>query len=348
MTNSTNSPVSVHDEWSPLEEVIVGTALGARVPHSDKGQHTIRCSDLSAIPEGPIDPRCIAEAEEDIAGLISFLEDQGIKVRRPVVRDHSREYATPDWKSDGMHAFCPRDTLLAVGRTIIETPMSLRSRQYESLAYRPILHEYMNSGARWISAPKPELRESGYNRTDRSLLAVLEEEPVFDAANCLRLGRDILYLVSDSGNLNGATWLQSALGDSYRVHRCENIYKSTHIDTTIAALRPGLLLANPARLSEKTIPKVLRDWEVIMAPEPVDIGYSGYPFSSPWIGMNFLSISPELAVVEKSQTELIRILEKRGISCAPLPWRHGRSLGGGFHCATLDVRRTGNLENFTS
>ncbi|MFD0535237.1 hypothetical protein ACFQY7_17315 [Actinomadura luteofluorescens] len=278
--------------------------------------------------------------------MIALLEAQGIKVRQPVVLDHSREYSTPDWKSDGMHAFCPRDVLLAVGRTIIETPMSLRSRQYESLAYRPILREYMDSGARWISAPRPELKESGYNRRDRSLLAVLEEEPVFDAANCLRIGSDILFLVSDSGNLSGAKWLQTTLGERYRIHPCENIYKSTHIDTTIMALRPGLLLANPARVSEKTIPDVLSKWDVILAPEPVDTGFLGYPFSSPWISMNVLSISPDLVIVEQSQTELIHILEKRGITCAPLPWRQGRSLGGGFHCATLDVRRTGNLESY--
>jgi N-dimethylarginine dimethylaminohydrolase len=342
------SLVSVHDEWSPLEEVIVGTAVGARVPNADRGQHAIRCLDLSAIPAGPFDPKCIEESEEDIAGLTALLESQGVKVRRPVALDHSREYATPDWKSDGMHAFCPRDSLLAVGRTIIETPMSLRSRQYESLAYRPILKEYMESGARWISAPKPELKEYGYNRIDRSRLAVLEEEPVFDAANCLRLGGDILYLVSDSGNLCGAQWLQTALGERYRVHLCENIYKSTHIDTTIAALRPGLLLVNPARVSEKTIPDVLRSWEILHAPDPVDTGFLGYPFSSPWISMNLLSIAPDLVVVEESQTDLIRMLEKRGISCASIPWRQGRSLGGGFHCATLDVRRTGKLESFTS
>ena len=343
-----SSLVSVHDEWSPLEEVIVGSALGARVPSADRGQHTIRCKDLSAIPVGSFDPRCIEEAEEDIAGLTALLESQGVTVRRPTLLDHSKEFATPDWKSDGMHNFCPRDTLLAVGRTIIETPMSLRSRQYESLAYRSILKEYMESGARWISAPKPELRESGYNRSDRSRLAVLEEEPVFDAANCLRLGSDILYLVSDSGNLSGAKWLQTTLGEKYRVHLCENIYKSTHIDTTITALRPGLLLVNPTRVSEKTIPNVLRNWEIIQAPDPVDTGFTGYPFSSLWISMNLFSISPDLVVVEESQTELIRMLEKRGITCATLPWRQGRSLGGGFHCATLDVRRTGNLESYIS
>ena len=203
-----SSLVSVHDEWSTLEEVIVGSAEGAQIPRADRGQHTIRCKDLDSIPTGPVDERCVAEAEEDLAMLSSFLESQGVTVRRPTPIDHSKSYSTPHWTSDGMHNFCPRDTLLAVGRTIIETPMSLRSRQYETLAYRPILKDYMASGARWISAPKPELLESGYNRHDRARLAVLEDEPVFDAANCLRLGRDILYLVSDSGNIMGAKWLQ--------------------------------------------------------------------------------------------------------------------------------------------
>ncbi|MGL5823811.1 MAG: hypothetical protein ACRCYU_03070 [Nocardioides sp.] len=339
--------VSVHNEWSALEEVIVGSARGAQVPGSDRGQHTIRCHDLDSIPVGPMDERCLAEAEEDLNELSAFLESQGVTVRRPVQINHSLSYATPQWTSDGMHNFCPRDTLLAVGRTIIETPMSLRSRQYETLAYRPILMEYMDSGARWISAPRPQLLESGYNRTDRSRLAILEEEPVFDAANCLRLGRDILYLVSDSGNLRGARWLETTLGSQYRVHRCENVYKSTHIDTTIMALRPGLLLVNPARVGEKSLPEDFRGWELLSAPEPVDTGFMGHSFSSPWISMNLLSITPELVVVEESQIELMRMLEKMGIQSAPLRWRHGRSLGGGFHCATVDVRRAGTLESYT-
>ncbi|WP_067694393.1 inosamine-phosphate amidinotransferase 1 [Nocardia jejuensis] len=342
----TDSLVSVHDEWSPLEEVIVGRASGAQVPTSDKGRHTIRCRDVTAIPAGPFDDRCIAEAEEDIAALTSLLRATGIVVRHPRVVDHTEVFSTPDWSSDGMHTFCPRDTLLAIGHSIIETPMSLRSRQHEALAYREILLDYLDSGARWIAAPRPRLRETMYNRTDRSQIALREEEPVFDAANCLRLGTDILYLVSDSGNRLGARWLQNTLGPEYRVHPCDNLYKSTHIDTTLTALRPGLLLVNPSRVTEKTIPRCLKSWEILKAPEPIDTGYRGYPFSSPWISMNLLSLAPDLVVVEHSQIQLMRLLENKGITCAPLAWRQGRSLGGGFHCATLDVRRTGDLRSY--
>ena len=54
-----------------------------------------------------------------------------------------------------------------------------------------------------------------------------------------------------------------------------------------------------------------------------------------------------IAVVEKSQVPLIKLLEKNGINCIPLQWRHGRTLGGGFHCVTLDVRRRGTFEDYT-
>jgi glycine amidinotransferase/scyllo-inosamine-4-phosphate amidinotransferase 1 len=30
------SLVNVHNEWDPLEEIIVGTAVGARVPRADR------------------------------------------------------------------------------------------------------------------------------------------------------------------------------------------------------------------------------------------------------------------------------------------------------------------------
>ena len=42
------------------------------------------------------------------------------------------------------------------------------------------------------------------------------------------MGKDLIYLVSGSGNYLGAKWLQSVLGDEYRVHTTEGIYRSAH------------------------------------------------------------------------------------------------------------------------
>ena len=87
--------------------------------------------------------------------------------------------------------------------------------------------------------------------------AHLRKEVLFEAANTLRMGKDLLYLMSSSGNHKGAKWLQSVLGDEYRVHVTSDIYRSSHIDSTVLALRPGLVLLNSARVSDKNCPPIL-------------------------------------------------------------------------------------------
>ncbi|ETR69422.1 MAG: hypothetical protein OMM_09609, partial [Candidatus Magnetoglobus multicellularis str. Araruama] len=68
--------------------------------------------------------------------------------------------------------------------------------------------------------------------------------------------------------------------------------------------------------------------------------------ASKWIGLNLLMITPELAVVDENQLPMIKLLNKHGIETLPLRMRHARTMGGGFHCVTLDVRRRGKLENY--
>ena len=43
--------------------------------------------------------------------------------------------------------------------------------------------------------------------------------------------------------------------------------------------------------------------------------------------------------VDKNQTELIKTLERHSMTVVPLELRHSRTLGGGFHCVTLDLFR---------
>ena len=43
-----------------------------------------------------------------------------------------------------------------------------------------------------------------------------ENEILFEAANTVRMGKDLLYLVSSSGNYKGAKWLQSVLGKNIK------------------------------------------------------------------------------------------------------------------------------------
>jgi glycine amidinotransferase/scyllo-inosamine-4-phosphate amidinotransferase 1 len=342
--------VNAHNEWDPLEEVIIGTASGAQVPIPDQGLLAIEfgeCDAVSDIPSGPLSSTVIKETEEELEILAEALLSLGITVRRPDPRDHTARVTTPDWSTDGFYDCCPRDVLLTIGSTVIEAPMVLRSRFLESFAYKSHLLDYLASGARWLAAPRPRLLDTMYERDAPAGRRLQDLEPAFDAANVLRFGTDILYLVSDSGNEMGARWLQSMLGDEYTVRVCRDLYAQTHVDSTLAPLRPGLVLINPARVTDVNMPQFLRGWDVIKCPDLVDTGFVGaYPRCSKWIGMNLLMVAPDLAIVDDRQTSLIRLLERQGIDVMPLRLTHARSLGGGFHCVSLDIRRKGKLESY--
>ena len=64
-----------------------------------------------------------------------------------------------------------------------------------------------------------------------------------------------------------------------------------------------------------------------------------YPYASKWVGMNLLSIDENTVIIDAAQTQLIKDLERCGIDSIPLTLRHARTLGGSFHCVTLDLVR---------
>jgi N-dimethylarginine dimethylaminohydrolase len=67
--------------------------------------------------------------------------------------------------------------------------------------------------------------------------------------------------------------------------------------------------------------------------------FEGFPYASKWIAMNMLVLDPETVIIDAAQTQLINILKSKGIDTIPLILSHSRTLGGGFHCVTLDTRR---------
>jgi scyllo-inosamine-4-phosphate amidinotransferase 1 len=296
------SLVSTHNEWDPLEEVIIGDIEGARFPTAGRDLLAVEFAEVGVaekIPSGPLPKKVVEETAEDLERLCVALIAAGVRVRRPDPTDHSARFSTPDWQTDGFYNYCPRDVLLTIGDLVLESPMVLRSRFLETFAYRSLLLEYFESGARWISAPKPRLLDALYDPAAAAGSRLGDLEPAFDAANVLRFGTDLLYLVSDSGNDMGARWLQAIVGSTYTVHACRGLYASTHVDSTIVPLRPGLVLLNPERVNDDNCPEFLKDWEKVWCPDLVDIGFVGErPYCSTWIGMNLLVLSPGLVVAD--------------------------------------------------
>ena len=335
--------IKSHNEWDTLKEVFVGVVDGAHNPKLGKDLHCINYADkdnIHGIQQGLYPQQVIEETKEDLENFVNQLESFGIKVKRPKPQNQQEYFSSPHWDTNGYYNYCPRDSVLIVGDTIIESPMALRSRYFETFCFKDDFIDYMKDGARWISAPKPRLLDESYQRENLDELTLTNVEPVFDAANILRCNNDILYLLSNTGNELGAQWLQNFLGSEYKVHVLRDMYSYVHLDSTIALLREGLCLLNPERVNEDNMPEPLKSWDKIWCPDMVDIGYYGdYNHASVWIGINLISLTPNLVVCDENQKELHNQLIKNNVEVIPMRLRHSRTLGGSFHCITLDTWR---------
>lgn len=321
------------NEWDPLKKVIVGIANGAKIPKLDRSLRTINYANVAdelSIPYGTYPQQVIDEANEDLEVFCDFLRKEGVEVLRPA--DTNPSY----------YNYCPRDSVLVHDDLILACPQPLRARAGEYLAMDQHFRSYGNKVRYHVA--RASRNDDLYNLEclgDKYVLALNDTEPSFDAANILRDNDNLYYLVSNSGNKLGARLLQEIVGTRKKVWTIEGVYSYMHIDSTIALLREGLMLLNPSRIkSIDQLPKPLQSWDVIWAPEPVDIGYyPGYCGASVWMPVNLFSVSPTLVAMLDNQPELTKALEKKGIDCALLPGRQQRTLGGGFHCVTLDLER---------
>jgi glycine amidinotransferase/scyllo-inosamine-4-phosphate amidinotransferase 1 len=163
------------------------------------------------------------------------------------------------------------------------------------------------------------------------------EGMILDAANVLRLNDTLLFLKSCSGNEAALNWLRDAMPD-VTIESCE-FYSGVHIDSTIVPLREGLVMLNASRVTEQNCPKVFANWDKIWVSDVVAQDFYRYPYASKWIALNLLVVDPHTVIMDKHQTELIKTLEQHNFTVIPQELRHSRTLGGGFHCVTLDLLR---------
>ncbi|MGN7611420.1 amidinotransferase [Magnetococcales bacterium HHB-1] len=351
--------VQSFNEWDPLEEVIVGRVDHACIPEWDIALEATMPRRYWSLFQNrgghPFPADLLLRAAKELDELHSVLEREGVQVRRPDKVDWSAPFHTPAFgPTSGLYAAMPRDVLLVVGDEIIEAPTAWRSRYFETRAYRRLIKEYFAQGARWTAAPKPELKDnffrSDLSGTDLDLYAgqsaVTEDEPVFDAADFCRIGRDIFCQQSHVTNRFGIAWLARHLGSDYRIHTLQfNDAHAMHIDASFVPLAPGKLLVNPTRLKPDTLPPALfKEWEILKAPEPtVPADYPFY-FTSRWLSVNVLSLDEKRVVVEAEEKPMIDFLKSKGFEPIPVKFRNFGSLGGAFHCATCDIRRQGTLQ----
>jgi N-dimethylarginine dimethylaminohydrolase len=258
------------------------------------------------VPRGPVSQRIIDEANEDLDTLAKTLMSLGVEVLRPDPLNFQVH--------DGMYNYCPRDRLLVYGSTIVNPAMMYPCRDMELQCY----HDIVDEAEHYHFMPR-------------------NEGMVLDAANVCRLGDRMLFLESASGNRKAYEWLCNVFPD-VEIELC-NFYAGVHIDSTIVPLREGVVMLNASRVSFDTVPKVFEGWQKIWVNEVVAQGFHEYPYASKWIAMNMLVVDPNTVICDRHQTQLIRTLRAYQFEVIPLELRHSRTLGGGFHCVTLDLER---------
>lgn len=364
--------VNSWNEWGLLKHVIVGRCAGNAIGCEPAWEAKLAGGAKLDPRTGPY-PRSQGDKDAGNLQLDAFAEQLrglGVKVDRPTYFSPTEEQGgvqTPYFQAPAsLGCMPPRDVLLTVGSTIIEAPMSWRSRYWEAMCYRPLLQTYWEADRRmkWYCAPRPQLTAASYftewaKGTDEDRVrwinqpqpqwCLTEEEVLFDAADCLRFGHDLFVQECCTTNRKGVEWLRRQLPEC-RVHtlHLHDLAWPTHLDAVLFPLRPGLALLCP----DRTLPKAHRalfeehGWELLDAAPPAHAGPVPGGSSSKWLSMNMLSLDDRRIFVEASETHQIAQLKDLGMEPIPVPLRAAYSFGGGLHCCTADVNRESKNECF--
>ncbi|MFF4219710.1 glycine amidinotransferase [Streptomyces nondiastaticus] len=377
-----------HDDFTPLKEVIVGSAANYLSHERDVSFELFHHENLTGFRSDwayprltqaaaghreswAIKERYAEELHEDVEDLAATLARLGVTVHRPLpLPPDASPIAGLGWEAAPTPALNIRDNTLILGDEIIETPPAIRSRYLETRLLAPVFTAYWQEGARWTTMPRPTLTDNSfdlsYARDTATTLggpteAIDDPQPspydvglemMLDGAQVLRLGRDLVINVAQENHTRGTEWLQRHLGHQYRVHRVWRM-ADNHIDSMVLALKPGVFLARHEGIRD-LMPEPLRSWRYIVPPEP-DAGafpvyddYEDLVLTSPYIDLNVLSVDEHTVLVNEDCTGLAKTLETEGFDVVPVRHRHRRLFGGGFHCFTLDTHRTGGFEDYLS
>lgn len=377
-----------YDEWSPLREIVVGSAdnytshdrelsfdlffhdnLTQDNRHFRTEWYYPRLTSGRPARPGqsvPIKQRYVDELAEDLEALVGVLESLSVTVHRPLpLAADTTEVRTPAWAAAVVPPLNVRDNTLILGDEIIETPPMIRSRYFETQLLKPVFQDYFRQGARWTTMPRPLMTDASFDMSYAASTSAggptevidgqdpspydVGIEMMFDGAQCLRLGRDVLVNISTANHALACDWLERHLDGRFRIHRIDRLSDS-HIDSMVLALRPGVLLVRSPAVAD-FLPEPLRKWDLVIPPPPTENTFPHYEdddliLTSPFIDLNVLSVDPETVLVNEACPELARTLEQRGFTVVPVRHRHRRLFGGGFHCFTLDTVREGGPEDY--
>ncbi|KAJ3494289.1 hypothetical protein NLG97_g4176 [Lecanicillium saksenae] len=361
MTVSNTPLVSADNEWSPLKSVIVGRAEHSAFP--SEPAHMISATmpqehTENFRPFNPFPTSIVTKAQAELDNLAKILEGEGIRVYRPRV---------VDWlKVGGYTGAMPRDALMTVGTSVIESPFAWKCRRHEvELGYADILSDLSRGPgiSRICRAPLVLGEDTLYdglhesqqthkatsgNGTNGNTWAINNSRPAFDTADFMRFGNTIIGQLSNVTNQRGVDYLRAVLPEGYTLEILSVTDEhAMHIDATLLPLRRGILVFNPERVTEEALRHhaVFEGWQLFAYPFVPQLRDKTRPpmyMCSPWLVLNALSIDEKRILIEENDTEFAAWLKDNfGMEPIMCPFQNVNSLGGSFHCATVDLVRSG-------
>ncbi len=381
--------VNSWNEWDPLKRVIIGRPEGTNVPAPEPAWwYDLPLGGFPLGQWGPFPQEMVDAANEQMNYLVSVLEKRGVTVERVDIQPFMLNVpvSNPYWTQLNCHGVNnTRDVIMIHGNYIVEGTTCRRTRYWERMNLRPIFERYFKEDPEVIhfAAPIPMLTDESYvrnyyydyehtwteeqkkQRLHNWEFMLTEKEPLWDAADAMRFGKDIFHQGSCVTNKGGMDWLKRMFASlGIRVHHVlfntpddpakPDNYHPWHIDVNLVPLRPGLAIYNPdwsPRTPELWELFKKNDWELIPAARPVHVHknkvyLTGLYEGKSWISMNTFSIDPKTVCVEAHETAYCEQLDKLGFEVVPIPYEKVIPFGGALHCTTLDVYREGKMEDY--
>ncbi len=305
--------ISVYNEWSQLEEVVLGIAPDLYVP----GMHPIEMGPVNpwwrralsialySVLKGRRAPAWVSRRyATELERLRKVLLDHGVKVHRPTPISPLPE------EPAGLGQMFSRDPIMAVGNGLIDGKLKIEMRRKERRGFAPMMDELAHNRARIVSSPPDDTFLEGGD--------VIVDWPYI-----------YVGIGKYASNLQGAAWLQDRLGTEAKI--VPVFLADTgilHLDCcmTLIGSRLGIIhresLINP-------LPFPLDTYEFI----EVDAQ------TRHEMGTNVLVLNPKTIIVQSRHVGLQQSLRERGFIVIPLDFSWHAWLGGAFRCATAPIRR---------
>ena len=328
---SARIPVNSHNEWDPLEEMIVGRLEGAVIPSN----HPVVACTFRASPPGP--RRWSRVSLSGPSPSTRRNASSTVSSRCPIARRHR---AAPDastiarkWRAGLVVArllqFLPARQHAGRWRRDHRNANGLAVPLFRDPLLSPLLKDYFRRGARWTAAPRPQLIDELYNpiftspsRASRSLYShgfragfrrrgflPLRPRSFRHAQQCDQRLRHRMATPPSWRRLSHPRDREPLpQSDAYR-----------HDDP---AARPRQFLVNPEYVDSERLPPILKKWDILVAPEPDPIEDRILKITSlcgKWLNMNVLMIDEKRVIVDPHHKATMKAMKDGGWS--PFPAR---------------------------